>query len=106
MVQVGHGCQVGFGCAFAGQSGIAGGAKIGNRVILAGQSGVSNQVKIGDGAIASAKAGIHSNVAPGQTVSGMPAMPHKQYLRISVILNHLPDMYQTLKKLQQKFGRD
>ncbi|AFZ04432.1 UDP-3-O-(3-hydroxymyristoyl)glucosamine N-acyltransferase [Calothrix sp. PCC 6303] len=106
MVQVGHGCQVGFGCAFAGQSGIAGGAKIGNRVILAGQSGVSNQVKIGDGAIASAKAGIHTNVAAGQTVSGMPAMPHKQYLRISVILNHLPEMYQVFKKLQGKFGKD
>jgi UDP-3-O-[3-hydroxymyristoyl] glucosamine N-acyltransferase len=106
MVQVGHGCQVGFGCAFAGQSGIAGGAKIGNRVILAGQSGVSNQVKIGDGAIASAKAGIHTNVAAGQTVSGMPAMPHKQYLRVAVILNHLPEMYQTFKKLQQKFGKD
>jgi UDP-3-O-[3-hydroxymyristoyl] glucosamine N-acyltransferase len=106
MVQVGHGCQVGFGCAFAGQSGIAGGAKIGNRVILAGQSGVSNQVKIGDGAIASAKAGIHTNIAAGQTVSGMPAMPHKQYLRISVILNHLPEMYQVFKKLQGKFGKD
>jgi UDP-3-O-[3-hydroxymyristoyl] glucosamine N-acyltransferase len=102
LVQIGHGCQVGFGCALAGQSGIAGGVKIGNRVIMAGQSGVANQVKIGDGAIASAKAGIHSDVPPGEIVSGTPAIPHKLYLKIAAIYNRLPEMYQVLKQLQRQ----
>ncbi|CEJ44398.1 UDP-3-O-acylglucosamine N-acyltransferase (EC 2.3 .1.-) [Umezakia ovalisporum] len=105
LVQIGHGCQIGFGCAVAGQAGLAGGVKVGNRVILAGQSGVANQVKIGDGAMASAKAGIHNDVAPGEIVSGIPAVPHKLYLKASAIYHRLPEMYQTFKQLQRHLGK-
>ena len=105
LVQIGHGCQIGVNCAIAGQSGLAGGVKVGNRVILAGQSGVSNQVKIGDGAMASAKSGIHHDVAPGEIVSGMPAVPHKLYLKVSAIYNRLPEMYQSFKQLQRQKGK-
>ncbi|MGM3307729.1 UDP-3-O-(3-hydroxymyristoyl)glucosamine N-acyltransferase [Anabaena sp. WFMT] len=105
LVQIGHGCQIGSGCAIAGQAGMAGGVKVGNRVILAGQSGIANQVKIGDGAIASAQAGIHNNVAPGEIVSGSPAMPHKLYLKVSAVYSRLPDIYQSLKQLQRQLGQ-
>ncbi|KZL51145.1 UDP-3-O-(3-hydroxymyristoyl)glucosamine N-acyltransferase [Nodularia spumigena CENA596] len=105
MVQIGHGCQIGNGCAIAGQAGLAGGVKVGNRVILAGQSGVSNQVKIGDGAIASAQTGIHNDVAPGEIVSGTPAVPHKLYLKASAIYHRLPEMYQTFRQLQRQLGK-
>lgn len=105
LVQIGHGCTIGSNCAIAGQSGLAGGVKVGNRVILAGQSGVSNQVKIGDGAMASAKSGIHHDVAPGEIVSGMPAVPHKLYLKVSAIYNRLPEMYQSFKQLQRQMGK-
>ena len=102
LVQIGHGCQIGVGCAIAGQAGMAGAVKLGNRVILAGQVGIANQAKMGDGAIASAQAGIHNDVAPGEIVSGTPAIPHKLYLKVSAIYSRLPDMYQSLKQLQRK----
>ena len=105
LVQIGHGCQIGSGCAIAGQAGMAGGVKIGKRVILAGQSGIANQVKIGDGAIASAKAGIHNDVAPGEIVSGIPAVPHKLYLKASAIYHRLPEMYQTFRQLQRQLRK-
>jgi UDP-3-O-[3-hydroxymyristoyl] glucosamine N-acyltransferase len=105
LVQIGHGCQIGAGCAIAGQAGMAGGVKVGNRVILAGQTGIANQVKIGDGAIASAQAGIHNNIAPGEIVSGSPAMPHKLYLKVSAVYSRLPDIYQSLKQLQRQLGK-
>ena len=79
MVHVAHGCEIGEGVAMAAQVGIAGGVTVGNRVILAGQVGVSNQAKIGDGAIATAKTGVHGNIAPGDIVSGSPALPHKVF---------------------------
>ncbi|MBW4631764.1 MAG: UDP-3-O-(3-hydroxymyristoyl)glucosamine N-acyltransferase [Iphinoe sp. HA4291-MV1] len=104
LVQIGHGCQIGYGCAIAGQSGLAGGVKLGNGVILAGQSGITNQVEVGDRAIASAKAGIHNDIAPGEIVSGSPAIPHRQYLKVSILLARLPEMYQTLKQLQRKLN--
>jgi UDP-3-O-[3-hydroxymyristoyl] glucosamine N-acyltransferase len=106
LVQIGHGCQIGAGCALAGQSGMAGGVKIGNGVILAGQAGIANQVKIGDRAIATAQAGVHSDVSPGEIVSGSPAVPYKQYLKVSAILNRLPEMYQVFKQIQRKLRND
>ena len=102
LVQIGHGSQIGAGCAIAGQAGMAGGVKVGNRVILAGQVGIANQVTIGDGAIASAQAGVHNDVAPGEIVSGSPAIPHKLYLKVSAIYRRLPEIYQNLKQLQKK----
>lgn len=104
LVQVGHGCKIGAACAMAAQVGMAGGVELGNRVILAGQVGIANQVKLGDGSIASAKTGVHSDVAPGETVSGYPAVSHSQYLKVSALLNRLPEMYQTFKKWKRKLG--
>ena len=102
LVQIGHGCQVGKNCAFAAQVGMAGGVKVGNGVILAGQAGIANQAKIGDGAIASAKAGIHNDVEPGAIVSGIPALPHKHFLKVAAVYSRLPEIYQTLKQLQRR----
>jgi UDP-3-O-[3-hydroxymyristoyl] glucosamine N-acyltransferase len=102
LVQIGHGCQVGQNCAFAAQVGMAGGVKVGNGVILAGQAGIANQAKIGDGAIASAKAGIHNDVEPGAIVSGIPALPHKHFLKVAAVYSRLPEIYQTLKQLQRR----
>lgn len=102
MVHIGHGCQIGFGCAFAAQVGLAGGVEVGNRVILAGQVGVANEATLGDGAIASSKTGVHGSIAPGQVVSGYPCVDHKIYLKSSAIYSRLPEMYQTLKQLQKR----
>ena len=102
LVQIGHGCEIGENCAMASQVGLAGGVKVGNRVILAGQVGIANQAKIGDGAIASAKAGIHNDVEAGAIVSGIPALPHKLFLKVAAVYSRLPEIYQTLKQLQRQ----
>ena len=100
LVQIGHGVTTGKGCALASQVGIAGGAKLGHGVILAGQVGVANRAVIGDGAIASSKSGIHGEVAPGEVVSGYPAISNRLWLRCSAAFNKLPEMAKTLRKLQ------
>ena len=101
LVHIAHNCQIGENCAFAAQVGLAGGVKIGNGVILAGQVGVANQANIGDQAIASAQSGIHSDVAPGEIVSGSPAVPNKLYLKVSAIYKRLPEIYQAFKQLKK-----
>ncbi len=102
LVQIAHGCQVGANCIMAGQVGLSGRVKVGNRVILAGQVGVVDQVKIGDGAIATAKAGIHKDVEPGAIVTGIPAIPHKLFVKAAAIYHRLPEMYQSLKQVQRQ----
>ncbi|QLE56157.1 UDP-3-O-(3-hydroxymyristoyl)glucosamine N-acyltransferase [Nostoc sp. TCL26-01] len=106
LVQIAHGCKIGFGCAIAGQAGMAGGVTLGNRVILAGQVGIANQAKMGDGAIASAQTGILHDVAPGETVSGTPAIPHKIYLKIAAMYSRFPDMYQVFKQLKHQLNKE
>jgi UDP-3-O-[3-hydroxymyristoyl] glucosamine N-acyltransferase len=101
LVHIGHGCEIGTNCALAAQVGLAGGVKVGNNVLLAGQVGIANQAYIGDGAIATAKAGIHNDVEPGTIVSGVPALPHKLFLKVSAIYSRLPEMYQMLKQIQR-----
>ncbi len=97
LVQVGHGSTVGAGTLLCAQAGLAGSSRIGRNVILAGQVGVAGHCTVGDGAIATAQSGIPGDVAPGQVVSGYPAMPNRQWLRASAAFTRLPE---TLRKLQ------
>jgi len=106
LVHVAHGCQIGENCIMAGQVGLAGAVTVGNGVILAGQVGIVDHVKIGDGAIGSAKAGIHHDVEPGAIVTGVPAISHKLFVKSTAVFNRLPEMYQTLRKLQKHLHQD
>ena len=59
---------------------------------------------VGDGVIASAKAGIHHDIPAGETVSGMPAIPHNVYLRATVLFKRLPEMVKTIKAMQKQLS--
>jgi UDP-3-O-[3-hydroxymyristoyl] glucosamine N-acyltransferase len=91
-VHIGHDCEVGSNCIMAAQVGLAGGVKVGDRVILAGQVGISNRVTIGSDSTATARAGIIRDVEPGSVISGHPAIPHRQWLKVSTIQGHLPEL--------------
>lgn len=104
LVHVGHGCQVGEACIMAGQVGLSGAVELGQRVILAGQVGIVDHVKVGDGAIASAKAGVHSDIQAGTIVTGVPAIPHKLFVKATAVFNRLPEMYQSLRQIQKQVG--
>jgi UDP-3-O-[3-hydroxymyristoyl] glucosamine N-acyltransferase len=105
LVHIGHGSKIGFGCAMAGQVGLAGGVKVGDRVIIAGQAGITNETTVGSGVTISSKAGVTSCVKDGETVSGFPHLPHKVFLKASVLFGRLPEMYQILKQLQKEQQR-
>jgi UDP-3-O-[3-hydroxymyristoyl] glucosamine N-acyltransferase len=93
LVQVAHGCQIGQHCILVSQVGLAGAVQLGDRVMIAGQSGVVEKVKLGAGVIVTAKTAVFKDVAEGQTVSGIPAMPHQIWLRTAVLLRRLPELF-------------
>ncbi|MFZ9567097.1 MAG: UDP-3-O-(3-hydroxymyristoyl)glucosamine N-acyltransferase [Vulcanococcus sp.] len=102
LVHIGHGVTTGKGCALAAQVGIAGGARLGNGVILAGQVGLANKAVMGDRSIASSKSGIHGEVAPGEVVSGYPAIPNRLWLRCSAAFNKLPELTKAIRSLEKQ----
>ena len=102
LVQVAHNVRIGRDCVIVGQTGIAGSARLGAGVVLGGQTAVRDHVVLGDGTIAAARSAIAKDVAPGQTVSGMPALPHRQSLREQAALRHLPALRDEMKRLQEQ----
>jgi UDP-3-O-[3-hydroxymyristoyl] glucosamine N-acyltransferase len=93
LVQIAHGCQIGQHCVLVGQVGLAGAVELGDGVVIAGQSGVIEKIKIGAGAIVTAKTAVFQDVEAGQTVSGIPAIPNKLWLRTTVLIRRLPELF-------------
>jgi UDP-3-O-[3-hydroxymyristoyl] glucosamine N-acyltransferase len=102
LVQVGHNADVGPHCLIIGQAGVAGSVTLGTGVILAGQSAVKDHVTMGDRSILGACSGVMDDVNPGQMVTGLPAIPHRQALREYAAIRRLPEMVVQLRKLQDE----
>jgi len=102
LIQVAHNCTIGEDSIIIAHTGISGSTHIGDRVTMAGQSATAGHVKIGNDVTVGARGGIAVDVPPGQTVSGAPHMPHRDWLRSTLIFRKLPEMNQTIKELKKK----
>lgn len=99
LVQFGHNVHVGKGCVIVSQVGIAGSTYLEDYVVIGGQGGLAGHLKIGKGARIAAKAGVMRDVAPGETVSGAPAVPFTQWQKQVVLLERLvKDRQKALKQ--------
>jgi UDP-3-O-[3-hydroxymyristoyl] glucosamine N-acyltransferase len=99
LVQVAHNVVVGENSIIVAQVGISGSTRVGRNVILAGQVGVVGHVEIGDGVRVGAQSGVARSVSAGQTVSGSPAIAHRDWLKNCQILSRLPEMRKKIMEL-------
>jgi len=104
LVQVAHNCVIGEDCMIVAQTGIAGSSTLGNHVTLGGQVAIVDHLLIGDNAMISGQSGVVSNVAPGEVLSGTPAIPHLARLKASAIFPHLPEMRKSLAKHEKRLA--
>lgn len=84
LVMIAHNCVIGRNCLIAGNTGISGSVVVGDGVMFGGKAGVGDHLKIGDGARVAAGAGVLANIPAGETWSGYPAKPIRQFLRETV----------------------
>lgn len=105
LVQIGHNCVIGEDCIIVGQAGIAGSTRLGKHVTLGGQVAIAGHLTVGDGAMISGKSGVMSDVAPGDVLSGTPAMPHQARLRSAAVFPHLPEMKKLLVRLGARMAK-
>jgi UDP-3-O-[3-hydroxymyristoyl] glucosamine N-acyltransferase len=105
LVQVGHNVIIGEHSILCGQVGVAGSVRLGRGVTLAGQAGVADHVAMGDGSTATGGAGVTSDVPPGVAVSGLPSLPHREFLRRAALMGRLPDVLKRVGALEDRLGR-
>ena len=104
-MQIGHNVRIGPLSLVVAQVGISGSTEVGAGVILAGQVGIVGHVKIGDGARIGAQSGVPGDVPEGETWSGYPAMPHREWLRTMVALPRVPELLKQIRKLEARVAQ-
>lgn len=104
LVQIGHNVQIGEHTVIAGMAGVAGSTVIGSHVRIGGSAGINGHITIGDGASIGARSGVVRSVAPGQVVSGYPAMDHAQQRRVLVVQAQLPELAKRVRALEARLA--
>jgi UDP-3-O-[3-hydroxymyristoyl] glucosamine N-acyltransferase len=102
LVQVAHGVAVGHRVLFAAQVGIAGSTVVEDDVVLAGQVGIAGHLRIGKGVVATAQTGVPNSVAPGEFISGYPAIANREWLKSSAVFRQLPALQKHVADLERR----
>jgi UDP-3-O-[3-hydroxymyristoyl] glucosamine N-acyltransferase len=87
LVMIGHNCVLGRNVLMAGQTGLSGSVTVADAVMFGGKAGVGDHLTIGTGARVAAGAGVLADIPAGETWSGYPAKPIRQFLRETVWLS-------------------
>lgn len=101
-VHIAHNVTVGEDSLLIAQAGIAGSASIGKHTIISGQAAIADHVNIGNNVTIAGKAGVARSVQDGEVLSGIPAIPHKLWLRVQNIIPKLPDMRKKLLEIEKR----
>ena len=104
LVMLAHNVRLGQGCILTGQVGIAGSTRLGRHVVMGGQSGVAGHVEIGDGAQIAAKSAVFKDLPGGQLYSGVPARPHREWLRTQAAAARLQDLVDRVRELERQLA--
>jgi UDP-3-O-[3-hydroxymyristoyl] glucosamine N-acyltransferase len=60
--------------------------------VIAGVVGIANKVRVGKGSQISAFSAVQSHIPAGEVWGGVPAMPHRQWLKAQVFIRKLPEL--------------
>jgi UDP-3-O-[3-hydroxymyristoyl] glucosamine N-acyltransferase len=102
LVQIGHNCRLGEDNMIVAQVGIAGSTRLGDRVTMAGKSSVVGHLKLGNDSVVAAHSLVINSLTPNSFVSGVPARPHAQDMRIQAAAGRLPELLKEIKEIQKK----
>lgn len=102
LVQVAHNVVVGEDTILVSQTGIAGSTTIGNHCTFGGQAGTSGHLKIGDNVTIGGRGGVTNDVADNQILSGLPAIPHKEWLKAAMSFTRLPELRKEVSRMKRQ----
>jgi UDP-3-O-[3-hydroxymyristoyl] glucosamine N-acyltransferase len=98
-IQIGHNCVIGAHTVIAGCTGISGSVTVGRNCMIGGGVGLVGHIAICDHVTISGFSLITKSITePGTYTSGLPFMPHADWLRNAVHLRRLDLMAKQLRK--------
>lgn len=105
LIHIAHNVRIGKNCFLTAQIAIAGSTDVGDRVQMGGQSGVIGHLTVGNDVSIASRGGVTRDVPDGTTVSGFPARPHRDELKIEAIIQKLPELYKAVKTLEKQVNK-
>lgn len=105
LVHIAHNVHIGKDCFLTAQIAIAGSTVLGDRVQMGGQSGVVGHLHVGDDVSIATRGGVTRDIPDGVMVSGFPARPHRDELKIEAIIQKLPELYKAVKTLEKQVNK-
>ena len=102
LVQVAHNVVIGEDCLVVALTGIAGTSPDRKSRHLAGQSGVAGHLSIGDDSVVASRGLVAKDIPPRSFVSGFPARPHRENMRILASTQKLPEALDSLAQLRRR----
>lgn len=84
LVMIAHNTTIGRNCLIAAHTGISGSVMVGDGVMFGGKAGIADHLTIGNNARVAGGAGVLQNIPEGETWSGYPAKPLRQFLREAI----------------------
>ena len=81
-------------------TGRTGSTRIGSWCLIGGQAGFQGHISIGDQSIVAAQSGVFADLPFKSKVSGYPAKPHGQSLKVLALTFKLPELVEKVKSLE------
>jgi UDP-3-O-[3-hydroxymyristoyl] glucosamine N-acyltransferase len=102
LIQVAHNVKIGKHGVFASQVGIAGSSVIGANHVAGGQVGYADHVKVADGVSIAGRSGVMGTISEPGAYGGAPSMPMRQFRRVTIIHEDLPNLVKRIRALEKK----
>lgn len=102
LVQIAHNVQVGSNVIIVAFAGIAGSSVLEDNVTLAAQSGVIDHCHVGKNTVVMARGLVTKDIPDGTIVSGDPAQPHRDNMRLMASLRKVPELIKAIDRMQSR----
>lgn len=104
LVQIGHGVELGDHNVLVAYSAVAGSTRTGAGVTMAARTLILGHLDVGAGASIGAMSMVTGDVPAGERRTGIPALDHRDWLRVSNATKELPELLKRVAALEARLA--
>ncbi len=104
LVQIGHGVELGDHNVLVAYSAVAGSTRTGAGVTMAARALILGHLDVGAGASIGAMSMVTGDVPAGERRTGIPALDHRDWLRVANATKELPELLKRVAALEARLA--